>query len=87
MRICVMGRMITAAAMWASFILIPVGENRGQEKTPEKRKAVEVTVDISELFSELQLTSNALIPCVRPKDRDGVCHHLANEDRLLWTKS
>jgi hypothetical protein len=35
----------------------------------------------------LHLTSNALLTCSKPKDRDGICHQLANEDRLLWTKS
>jgi ABC-3C protein/restriction endonuclease len=41
---------------------------------------------VTKAARDLQLTSNALIPCVKPKDRDGVCHHLANEDRLQWTK-
>ncbi len=36
---------------------------------------------------ELALTSNALIGTLKPKDRDGICHQLANEDRLEWTKS
>jgi len=35
---------------------------------------------------ELHLTSNALLTCAKPKDRDGICHQLANEDRLTWTK-
>ena len=35
---------------------------------------------------ELQLTSNALLTRAKPKDRDGICHQLANEDRLKWTK-
>lgn len=35
----------------------------------------------------LHLTSNALLTCSKPKDRDGICHQLANEDRLLWMKS
>lgn len=35
---------------------------------------------------ELQLTSNALVTSIKPKDRDGICHQLANEDRLQWTK-
>jgi hypothetical protein len=42
---------------------------------------------VTKAARDLQLTSNALIPCVKPKDRDGICHHLANEDRLQWTKS
>lgn len=36
---------------------------------------------------DLHLTSNALLTCSKPKDRDGICHQLANEDRLLWVKS
>ena len=41
---------------------------------------------VTKAARELQITSNALIPCVKPKDKDGICHHLANEDRLQWTK-
>ena len=35
---------------------------------------------------DLQITANALIHRVRPPDRDGICHQLANEDRLTWTR-
>jgi hypothetical protein len=42
---------------------------------------------VTQTARELQLTSNALLTCAKPKDRDGICHQLANEDRLLWTKS
>jgi hypothetical protein len=35
----------------------------------------------------LQLTSNALLHRAKPRDRDGICQQLANEDRLRWTKS
>ena len=41
---------------------------------------------VTKAARELQLTSNALLTCAKPKDRDGICHQLANEDRLLWTK-
>ncbi|MGA8366347.1 MAG: ABC-three component system protein [Candidatus Acidiferrales bacterium] len=41
---------------------------------------------VTKAARELQLTSNALLSCAKPKDRDGVCHQLANEDRLQWTK-
>ncbi|MFO1080285.1 MAG: ABC-three component system protein [Reyranellaceae bacterium] len=34
----------------------------------------------------LQITANALIHGVVTQDRDGICHQLANEDRLRWTK-
>lgn len=36
---------------------------------------------------ELQLTANALVPRVQIQDRDGICHQLANDDRLKWTTS
>ena len=32
----------------------------------------------------LQLGGHMLEPHVTPSDREGVCHHLANEDRLRW---
>lgn len=37
--------------------------------------------------SGLQLTSNALISVVKVQDRKGICHQLANDDRLRWRKS
>lgn len=43
--------------------------------------------EVTKAARELQITANALISCTKPKDRDGICHHLANEDRLQWTKS
>jgi hypothetical protein len=42
---------------------------------------------VTQAARELQLTSNALITRSRPLDRDGICHQLANEDRLKWTNS
>jgi hypothetical protein len=42
---------------------------------------------VTEAARSLNLTENALLSAARPKDRDGVCHQLANEDRLRWTKS
>lgn len=42
---------------------------------------------ITQAARELQLTANALLTATKPKDRDGICHQLANEDRLIWTKS
>lgn len=35
---------------------------------------------------DMQITSNALISRAKPQDRDGICHQLANEDRLRWIK-
>jgi ABC-3C protein len=34
----------------------------------------------------LNITANALITRTHLKDRDGICHQLANEDRLKWIK-
>lgn len=43
-------------------------------------------VEVTKAARELQITANALIICTKPKDRDGICHQLANEDRLQWSK-
>jgi len=40
---------------------------------------------VTQAARELQLTSNVLVSCAKPMDRDGICHQLANEDRLQWT--
>ncbi len=37
--------------------------------------------------SSLQLTANALISVIKVQDRKGICHQLANEDRLQWKKT
>lgn len=42
---------------------------------------------VTKAARELQITANALIACTKPKDRDGMCQQLANEDRLRWTQS
>ena len=42
---------------------------------------------VTQAARDLQITANALITCSDPKDRDGICHQLANEDRLQWTKT
>lgn len=42
---------------------------------------------VTKAARDLQITANALISCTKPKDRDGICHQLANEDRLQWIKS
>jgi hypothetical protein len=34
----------------------------------------------------LPITSNPLIARAKVQDREGICHQLANEDRLKWTK-
>lgn len=42
---------------------------------------------VTKAARELQITANVLITRTKPQDRDGICHQLANEDRLRWTKS
>jgi hypothetical protein len=41
---------------------------------------------VTKAAREVQITANALISCTQPKDRDGICHQLVNEERLRWTK-
>jgi hypothetical protein len=41
---------------------------------------------VTKTAREVQITANALISCAKPKDRDGICHQLVNEERLRWTK-
>lgn len=42
---------------------------------------------VTQTATQLQLTSNALISVVKIQDRKGICHQLANDDRLHWRKS
>lgn len=32
----------------------------------------------------LQLGGHALAPHVVANDREGICHHMANENRVIW---
>jgi hypothetical protein len=43
-------------------------------------------VAVTKAARDMQITSNALITRAKPQDRDGICHQLANENRLRWTK-
>lgn len=38
------------------------------------------------LSTQLELSSHALVSVSRLDDRKGICHQLANEDRLTWTE-
>jgi hypothetical protein len=40
---------------------------------------------VTKAAKEVQITANALIACTNPKDRDGICHQLVNDERLRWT--
>lgn len=42
--------------------------------------------EVTKTARTLQITANPLISCVNPKDRDGICHQLANDERLQWTE-
>ncbi|AXQ31057.1 hypothetical protein D0B54_21290 [Solimonas sp. K1W22B-7] len=42
---------------------------------------------VTKAARDMQITANALISCTNPKDRDGICHQLVNEERLQWTRS
>jgi len=37
--------------------------------------------------AQIASTSNPLAPATRTQDRQGICHQLANDDRLTWTPS
>ena len=41
---------------------------------------------VTKAARDLHLTSNALLTRSKPIDRDGICHQLANEERLQWKK-
>jgi hypothetical protein len=42
--------------------------------------------EVTKAARTLHLTSNALLTRTKPKDRDGICHQLANDEWLKWTK-
>ncbi len=50
------------------------------------RDGYEKVCAVTKTAREVQITANALISCTNPKDRDGICHQLVNEERLRWTK-
>ncbi|MFD7076090.1 ABC-three component system protein [Nocardioides sp. NPDC059952] len=39
---------------------------------------------VTQAARSLAITGNGLLPVVRVSDRTGICHQLANEDRLCW---
>lgn len=41
---------------------------------------------VTKAAQEVQLTANPISPIAQTQDRHGICHQLANEDRLKWTK-
>lgn len=41
---------------------------------------------VTQAATQLNISSNGLISVTRIKDKRGICHQLANEDRLRWVK-
>lgn len=39
---------------------------------------------VTKQATQIELTSNPLVTAVKVEDRQGICHQLANEDRLTW---
>lgn len=48
--------------------------------------AVERVLQTVKQAKSLQLTANALVPRVTTTDRGGICHQLANEQRVRWRR-
>ena len=42
---------------------------------------------VTQAATSLSLTANGLIEVTKVQDRRGICHQLANEDRLTWRKT
>ncbi|TDD29238.1 hypothetical protein E1218_05060 [Kribbella turkmenica] len=43
--------------------------------------------EVSQAARSLSITSNGLLPVVAVRDRTGICHQLANDDRLDWCRA
>lgn len=41
---------------------------------------------VTKAARELQITSHALVPRMEARDRGGICHQLANDERVRWVK-
>ncbi len=41
---------------------------------------------VTKAARELQVTSHALVPRMEARDRGGICHQLANDERVRWVK-
>lgn len=41
---------------------------------------------VTKAARELQITSHALVPRIESRDRGGICHQLANDERVRWVK-
>ena len=40
--------------------------------------------EVTKAAQGLAITSNGLLPVLAVRDRTGICHQLANEDKLRW---
>ena len=49
--------------------------------------ALERLKNVTQAAAQLPLSANGLITVVKIQDKRGICHQLANEDRLLWRKT
>ncbi|CAB5225669.1 hypothetical protein UFOVP745_51 [uncultured Caudovirales phage] len=54
-----------------------------QESHPTSMKRLTA---VTQAATTLEITANGLISVTKIKDRRGICHQLANEDRLQWGK-
>ena len=41
---------------------------------------------VTKAARELQITSHALVPRLESRDRGGICHQLANDEKVRWIK-
>lgn len=50
----------------------------------EHKDGLERLYQVTKSALDLALTANKLLPAVEPRDRTGICHQLANVNRLVW---
>jgi hypothetical protein len=53
----------------------------------EHADGYERIIAVTKAAQEMQLVANPIAPIAQTQDRHGICHQLANEDRLKWIKS
>ena len=41
---------------------------------------------VIKMAKQLQITEHALVSCLKPRDRGGICHQLANDNRVWWVR-
>lgn len=60
--------------------IIDTAENDHEDGLQKLKEVMKVSLSVP-------LDANGLFQVVRVKDRQGICHQLANEDRLIWVKT